>query len=161
MLKLLNAKLEILTAAKFRIIGPLISLTSDIILLFYIKGMVAQNILVPGTIHNIARLQGMDPTQFDPQDVNGLLKMMESSLLFGLTFILAYNSIIYFFCMRDKKWAKKYLKSYAFFGAFLSILEIAAVFYQYGRVNIITALTMFLYFIVYRGYKLFMKKGEL
>ncbi len=161
MLNFLNAKLEVLGAQKFKIIAPLASLTSDVMLLIYILKMFRETLLTPKAFAPFLAMQGIRPSQLSQEDLMAIINLMENSLHAGLAILLFFHCIVYLFCIKNKHWAKKYVKGYASTAAFLSIFEVIGVLAFDGRVNILTLMTMIIYFLVYYGYRYFMKNGEL
>jgi hypothetical protein len=162
MLKILNQKLDLITAKRFRVIAPLLSICSDIILLLYINGVMLPKIVNERAIRfALAKANGVLPEQLTQDFVVSATQMMLSSLSLMLTCIFICHLVLYALCLTKHTWPRTYIMGYAGSAVFLSFFELLFYIYSESRLNFVTLITMILYFIVAHGYKYFRKKSEL
>lgn len=162
MLKILNQKLDLITAKRFRIIAPLISIGSDLILLLYINSVMLPKLVSERTMRfALEKANGISPEQLTPDFVISATQMMLSSISLMLTCIFICHLVLYSLCLTKYTWPRTYIMGYAGSAVFLSFIELLFYIYSELRLNFVTLLTMILYFIVAHGYKYFRKKAEL
>lgn len=161
MVKILNNKLDRITAKRFRYIGPLVSLTSDLLLIGYINKILLPLFITDQVIYKMAAIQGVNPKSLSSDSVETIKLAASSSMSTAIFYLILYHIVIYILCMKNINWSKAYVKGYCFSAALLSVIEIIAIYSSTGRIYFITPLTMLLYFFVYYGYRYFRKTGEL
>ncbi len=160
MIRILNQKLDLITANKFRYLGPIISLASDLLLINYINKVLLPLMITNELIYQVAQFRGVDPNSISIDSIEAIKQATHSSMSTAIFYLILYHIIIYLLCMKNIKWATTYIKGYCFSAAFLSVFEIVGIYNITGRIYYITPITMLLYFFVYYGYKYFKKKEE-
>lgn len=157
----LNDKLDRLGADKFYIIGPLTSLLSDVILIYYITAIFLPNQLPDEEFIRTFRVmfQKMNQTAMVvPRD----FILQQKALLLSIFPIVFYGFFL-FHCVIAYNVYKKssgsiaYLKVYTGSAVGLSVLELLMYIIAYQTFNFYTFFTMILYGLVFYGLKHFEK----
>jgi hypothetical protein len=162
MLKILNDKLDLITAKKFRILAPFLSICSDVILLLYINKVMLPKLINTDVMRiALAKANSIPPEQLTQDFVITATQMMSSSMSLMLSCIFICHLVLYALCLSKYTWPRTYIMGYAGSAVFLSVFELLFYIYSEGRLNFITLTTMILYFIVSYSYKYFRKKEEL
>ena len=153
----LNEKFIKLGEKKFYLFGPLASLLSDLILIYYISAIFMPRMLSDKLLLKIIQ------TQYGPNMVPALdaLQLIRETSSSGMTIILfgffLFHCVIAYNCYKRSAGSIKYLKGYTLSAVLLSIVELLTYLVKLHEFNIFTFMTMSLYFFTYYGLHYFEK----
>lgn len=159
MKEFLNDKLKKLGEKRFFIIGPLASLLSDLILIYYVNHKLLPQMINYESLAKIFKIQHGIHFQltFDTfHTIKELSTLLISLMLFG---VFLFNCVIAYNVFKRSAGSIKYLKGYTFSAVFLSIFELGTYLIQLHQFNTYTFITMALYFFTYYGLKYFKIKN--
>lgn len=156
----LNDKFDRMGKERFSIIGPLVTLSSDILFIYYFT-----KILIPKqlTLNYIGHLiQKINQTHISPPlDMLEMMKdMIESSVMIALFGFFIFHCVIAYNVYRDGSFSKSYLKAYTGSTFLLSIVEFFMAMVQFNETNYFTLITMFLYGLAFYGFRYFQKQEQ-
>lgn len=147
----LNTKFEKIGEKKLFIFCPLVSLLSDLILIYYAVNILLPQILKPDLIATFFKIQ------YGPQfrltlETFQMFKEISSSLVTIMLFgVFLFNCIIGYNVFKRSHGSIIYLKGYAFSAVFLSVFELGTYLIKLHEFNFFTFITMSLYFFTYYG----------
>lgn len=156
----LNAKFQKLGQERFKLIGPLVSLSADIILIYYATQVLLPSMLTKEVLMRNFHLLGAKGLSLTPDMIEMFKSMAVSSslLLFGGFFL--FNCVIAYNVYKKGNSSILYLKGYTFSTVILSIIEIFTFYFKLSEVNFYTLVTTFMYLFVYLGLRSLFKKEE-
>jgi hypothetical protein len=157
-MKKLNDYFKNLGYAKFLTIGAIVTYLSDILNIFYVNMHFIPTKITNGYILSIHRLQGHSIANLDPTYLSEFRMVIINTLTNVFYMFLVYHAFIYYMFRKDKPFAKKYVFTYVFTGAILTVIEIPFLAQRHLGWTFAMILTTLVYIYMFFGLRHF--KGQ-
>lgn len=151
MTRLLNDKLDSIFPNKFYTFGPLISLSSDLIFIYYAVYVMLPMTLTPSYFSQVSKMVYGQEIILNPDSIEMLSAMTQTSLLIVFMGFFIFNMVVAYNVHRKNKLSIKYLKGYTGSTVLLSIVEMGVYAVKLHQFNFYTFFTTLLYGIVFTG----------